>query len=246
MNIRIFRSKGTAGDRAIGKNVWQAGPECASLARSVAACILAAVLSAPTMANGAGPASGDLRVRGGIAAISFDERARVRVQGTEVSNGTVVLSGNQTFGGEVEYFLSERVSAAVNFGVPPVTRISGAGAMAPFQELGRVRYGMGALLGRWHAVPSAPLSPFVSLGVARLQIFDTTDSAVRGLRVDSAWSPVAQGGVDLRVKDRMGLYWHVSYAPLSTKAQGSVLGTPMFAKIRLAPTITQAGFYLDF
>lgn len=135
---------------------------------------------------------GDVVIKVGSAGVFFNSSAEVKVAGNVLPGGSVSLSNNATASGEVEYFLTPDISLAANFGVPPETRISGTGTLAPLGVAGRVRYGFGDVMARYHVGAAGRFSPFAGVGVGRIFVFSTRDGSVSGLSADSAWAPVFQ------------------------------------------------------
>jgi outer membrane protein len=217
-------------------------------AAGIAACAISALsAAAPAQAADAhGWERGDVVVRAGVAGILFHSSAQVRFGGNPVPGGSVALSNSVTPSGEIEYFPARSVSVAVNFGVPPEARITGTRTLAPLGEAGRVRYGLGAAVARFHLQPARRISPFAGVGVGRLFVLGTKDASVAGLSADSAWAPVIQGGVDWHIDRHISLYAHASYAPLKTNARGTALGLPMTARVTLNPVVVQGGLAFRF
>lgn len=210
----------------------------------IAAALLA---SAPACAdNAVGWHKGDIVIKAGGAGVFFNSSAEVKVAGNVVPGGSVSLSDNATVSGEVEYFVTPDISLAANFGVPPETRISGTGTLAPLGVAGRVRYGFGDVVARYHVGAAGRFSPFAGLGVGRIFVFSTKDGSVSGLSADSAWAPVFQGGADFHLNRQISLYANVSYVPVKTDARGVMQGLPMTALVTLNPTVVQAGLSYRF
>lgn len=190
--------------------------------------------------------AGDIVVKVGAAGVLFDGSAKVKFAGNTVPGGSVSLTDDVTASAEIEYYATNALSLALNFGLPPKTRIDATGTLAPLGEAGRVRYGLGTATVRYHLNASGSVSPFVGAGVGHLFVFNTRDGSVSGLDADDAWAPVVQGGVDLRLSRNIGLYANVSYAPVKTDARGTVMGMPMTARVTLDPTVVQGGLSYRF
>ncbi len=190
--------------------------------------------------------AGDVVIKLGAAGILFNSSADIEIAGNPVPGGNVKVSNDVTPSGEISYFFSPAISAAVNFGIPPKATVDGKGALAAAGELGRVRYGLGAVTLRYHLNDQGTVSPFIGGGVGRLFSFSEDDGSVLDLEVDSAWGPVIQGGVDVHLTPKFGLYANVSYSPIETDATGIVFGAPATADVKLNPTIVQGGVSYRF
>lgn len=191
--------------------------------------------------------SGDVVVKAGVAGVLFDSSAKVSLAGTPVPGSDAQLSNGVTASFEVEYFLSPNISTALDFGFPPPSAdVDGRGSLAPLGKAGETKYGIAGLTLRYHFNGSGKISPFVGAGVGRLFIFDTTDGTVSDLDAKGAWAPVIQGGVDMHLNQRLGLFANVAYAPMKTDASGTALGAPMTARVTLNPTVVQGGLSYRF
>lgn len=187
--------------------------------------------------------AGDVRIKFGPAGVLFNESAEVTIGGAVVPGGNVSLSDNVTVSGEIEYFATPAISAAVIFGLPPTTTITGEGALAPAGKLGKVHYGLGAAVIRYHLLPSRRFSPYIGAGVSHLFVFDEKDGALTNLKVRTAWSPMIEGGAEVRLADRIGLYSSIIYSTMKTRSQGSIFGAPASARVKLRPIVLQAGLF---
>ena len=190
--------------------------------------------------------AGDFVVKAGAAHLIFDSSAKVDIAGTTVPGGGLKLSDGTAASFEAEYFFTPAISAAINFGIPTTTRVTGTGTLAPAGEAGRVKYGIGVAVARYHFNAAGAFSPYLSAGVGHLFIFDETDGAVTNFKVDDAWAPVVQGGADMHISDRIGVFANVSYAPLKTDGGGAIMGAPTTARVTLNPTVIQGGLFYKF
>lgn len=207
------------------------------------------IAAAPTSSNAAEPigwTAGDIVIRTGPAVILFDGSAEVKVNGADVPGGSIGLSNNVTVTAEIEYFLSRSVSVAGIVGIPPRTRIRGTGNLSSVGEVGRVRYGLGVLVVRYHLNSGRRLSPYVGGGIVRFIAFSSKDGAVTQLHTESAWGPALQGGIDYHINDKLGLYASVAFVPIKTNAQGIARGLPATGRITADPTVFQGGLSYRF
>ncbi|HZU62581.1 MAG TPA: OmpW family outer membrane protein [Novosphingobium sp.] len=209
--------------------------------------LAALLLPLPALAaDDSGWHRGDFNLRLGAAGVMFGESGRVSVAGSPVAGSNITLTDNTTLAGEIEYFPTAHLSVAVNFGIPPQTTVGGAGTLAPLGQLGKVSYGIGAAMLRYHLFAHSRISPFAGVGVGHFFPTATHDGAVTGLRVGTATNVALQGGLDVHVNRHLGVYADVSYAPLKTTATGFILGFPALADVTLNPTIVQGGIAYRF
>jgi outer membrane protein len=209
---------------------------------------MAAIAVAPAAHAGEdqGWRKGDLVVSVGVAAILFDSTADIKLAGNPVAGGNVKLSNNTILSGSIEYFLARQFSLAFVAGIPPQTKVTGTGSLAPLGELGRVRYGLGSLVARYHFNASGRFSPYISAGASRFMVFGTKDGSVTNLNSEDAWAPVLQAGVDYHLSRHIGLFANATYIPVKTKASGTSRGLPMTAEATLKATLLKGGVAYRF
>ncbi len=189
---------------------------------------------------------GDLVVSAGVSVILLSSSADIELAGSPVQGGNVKLSNSVVPSGSIEYFAARNFSLVLVAGIPPQTKATGTGTLAPLGELGRVRYGIGSFIGRFHANASGRLSPYIGAGVSRFMVFGTKDGSVTDLRTEDAWAPVVQAGLDYHISRRIGLYAGATYVPVKTHSSGLSRGLPLTAKATLKSTTLKAGVSYRF
>lgn len=190
--------------------------------------------------------AGDLTVRLGAAGVFFDTSASVELGGAKLPNASVETTDAFTGALEVEYYLRPSFSVSLTAGIPPLTDVDGTGPLEPFGKLGEVRYGLAAVLAKYHFDRWGRFQPFLGAGASYFAVFDTEDAALGDLDVDDAFAPVIQAGADFMVSERVGLYASVTHAFLDTEGSGTALGLPVTADIELDPTVVQGGLLVRF
>ncbi len=220
----------------------------ASFVRSFASLGLALCLAAPQVRAEETPGwqKGDVVVSAGVAAILFDSNGRIALGGTPITDGNIKLSNNTNLSGTAEYFAAHNLSIALVAGIPPTTRVTGTGALAAAGELGRVKYGLATLVGRWHLNASGRLSPFIGAGVTRFMVFSTQDGSVTNLKASNAWAPVVQAGINYHLNRHVGLFALATYIPVKTEARGTSRGLPLTGSATLKTTILKSGLSYRF
>ena len=205
------------------------------------AVLPAAQAQARSHDTGEGWASGDVVVRGAVAAIKFDASSEVAFGGAPVPGAAVAVSNATTVSAEAELFIKPWASVAVTAGLPPSARLTAIGTLANAGQIGAVRYGTVSAFARFHLQPSKRLSPFAGLGVAHFFPIRLTDGSVSNLAVKAATAVALQAGFDLRVSRRVGLFASANWTPLRTQARGLFGPIPVDARIKLNPVIVQVG-----
>jgi len=203
--------------------------------------------AAPARAEEArGWQKGDVVVSAGVSAILFDSKADIALGGTPIADGNIRLSSNTNLSGTLQYFVARDMSVALVAGLPPTTRVTGSGTLAASGELGRVKYGLASLVGRYHLNADGRVSPFVGVGVSRFIAFSTRDGSVTNLKADNAWAPVVQGGVDYHLTRHIGIFALATYIPVKTEARGTSRGLPLTGRATLKTAILKGGLSYRF
>ena len=155
--------------------------------------------------------------RRSVVAIKFDSSATVDIGGAPVDGGSLSLSDGTTPALRSEYFLTPAISAAVNFGIPMKTTIRGEGTLAPAGEAGRVEYGIGAAMLRYHVDTGSALSPYVGVGRGPFVHFRYHRWRLDQFRRRQRLGAGVPGRRRCRLGQHIGLFANVSYAPLKTE-----------------------------
>ena len=219
------------------------------------ASLTAALLVFPGVAAAqvapAGSAAADANSQDGVylhvgaAALIFDARAAVTSRGATISGATVSIDPNVTAITEVGYRRG-RLGVSLTGGFPPVATVAGAGTLAPYGTLGRIRYGPVVLTGHYHFGGLGRFQPYVGGGPVLLLVFQDRDVAVTRLRVDNHWGVAAQVGAEYILTRRLALYLDFKKAALKTQATAELCGAPIQANIRLNPAVVSGGISFRF
>ena len=219
-----------------------------SAARS-AACLFAAgiaALAAPAAAQDGAWEAGDFSAKVSVVGFLLDSEGEIALAGQPFQGAGAEVGDGVTAAIDLEYFVTDNLSVAVNFGIPIETDITGTGVLAGAGTLGSVDYGIGATTLRYHFDLGGAVSPYIGAGAGKLFIFDEKDALVSNLDVKGAWAPVVQAGVNIFVTRNVGIYANASYAPLDTEATGLALGAPATVDMQLNPTVVQGGVLYRF
>ncbi|UEP32416.1 OmpW/AlkL family protein [Burkholderia sp. B21-007] len=187
----------------------------------------------------------------------------------EISGHAVPDTGSSvdhadTLGITFTHFLTDNIAVETVAGIPPKFKLSGTGVLssAAINPLGDVRQWSPALLLKYYfGRADARWRPYLGIGVSYIWFTNVhvgpafqqalsaqlTHGATTGLStsadVDSAWSPVFNGGLNYRFDKHWSAGLSVSYLPFGTKANlttrlpnGAVVKS--VAKITLDPLVT--------
>jgi outer membrane protein len=205
---------------------------------------LAADLTVPESAPIAHQPSFYLHV--GPAAVILDESARLKAAGQNVPGANIAMEPQATAVVEAGYFFTPNLAVSFTGGLPLHADIEAAGTMDGLGRVGETLYGPVALTAHYHFTGLGRVQPYLGLGPAFMYVFDDTDGLLTDLKIDHAFGFAFQGGIDLMLNERWGLFADAKKVILRTEASGSLGGVPIDADVTLDPLVVQAGLTFRF
>ena len=216
------------------------------MAGFLAVAIAGPAMASPALAQDFTPGAGDVALRAGPAAVFFDSSAKFEILGTSLAGADLKASNGMTLSVEAEVYVIQQVSLAVTVGIPPKSKVNGRGILEPVGRLGKVKYGLGSAIAKYHFNQSGAFQPFIGGGAAHFVSFREYDAAVTNLQVDSSWGPAVQAGAEYMLTDHIGLYASATHSWLKTDGTGTFSGLPISARVTLDPTALQGGLLFRF
>jgi len=185
--------------------------------------------------------------RVGVAGIIYHPGAKVSAGGTVVPGASATVSNNVTMIFEGGYYFTPNIAVSVMGGIPPKPKLTGAGTIASYGELGAVWYGPAVLSAHYHFLTKGPLQPYVGPGLAYAIILKKHNAALSGLQVHNNFAPVLQAGTDYMFNKKWGAFVDCKQIWLSVDAHGKIAGVvPARARVKLYPTVVSAGLKYRF
>lgn len=147
---------------------------------------------------------------------------------------------------EVGYFVLDQVSVQFAGTTPTETSNVPAGSLDGLPNLGNDEFSIFTLSANFHPLRGGGISPYVGGGVALQKVWDVEDRLAQNMDVHDAFGPLIQGGVEVAVGDRFGLFFDVKKAFYTANASGDLGPTRITAKAQLDPLLLQAGALIRF
>lgn len=209
----------------------------------LAACLAAvpSVAGAQSRDGNAGP----FFVHLGPGGLLFDAGAVVKAASVTVPRGSVSIDPNTTLIVEFGYRRGN-VGVSLTGGVPPRATVDGAGSLASYGALGRIRYGPIVLTAHYHFTQFGRFQPYIGAGPVFLLIFRAEDDAARQLAVKNSFGAAVQVGAEYRLRPHWSLFFDAKKAHLRTTATAELGGAPLAARIRLDPLVLAGGSSFHF
>ena len=187
--------------------------------------------------------------RVGYLVVPYHSSARIATNGQLVSGGTAKASNNMTVTFDVGCDITKNIAVSTTLGIPPKPHITGEGAVANLDVLGKVRYGPAFFTGYYRFPTIGRFRPYAGGGAAYAIIFKEFDGSVKHLQVHNNWGSVLQGGAEYQVNSKYTLFVDFKEVWLAVNAHGVLSdGTTVKARVKLNPSLVTVGikFHLPF
>lgn len=183
----------------------------------------------------------------GVGGALFNSSANIYALGQPVPGASLRASDNVTAVFDVGRYLTPNVSATLTAGIPPTSTLTGTGAVATYNKLGTVTYGPAVVAIQYHFPITGPLSVYVGGGVNYTIVFATGDGALTNFKVQGAFAPVLQAGLEYMIDKKWGVYADAKRLFLTAPASGNLGGlVPVTADVRLDPWVVSTGVTYRF
>jgi len=204
-------------------------------------CLLMA--ASPAMAQGP---DAKWFARGGVTRLKLVDKITLTAGGAPVPGADIHTPPHYTPTIQIGRFVADHFAVALTVGIPPHIKIYGTGTLQPFGRLAETTYGPAVLTLQYHPVNTGPVRPYLGVGAAYMIIFSTKDGAFQNVRIKNDLSPALEGGSDIMLSRRFGLFLDVKKAFLRTTASGTFGGAPVVGKVKLDPLALTAGAVVHF
>lgn len=151
----------------------------------------------------------------------------------------------------LNFFLSDHVSIegkAAALESQLRVRIVGSDFIAT-SDLGRAQiFPISAIL-QWHLSEHGTIRPYLGAGVAHVILHDVNRSvsgSVTGIHFKDPTGLVVDGGLEINLSKRFGIYGDARYIPVETKSTASFVGTTSAVQMNVRPLIVSGGIAWRF
>lgn len=201
---------------------------------------------APTQTAMAQSVGSDGFVHVGAGRFDFADKGEIFLNGTLDPN-----AGYRTprkWGAVVEggYFVLRPVAVRLSASTPVSTSNVPAGSLEGLPNLGTDTFSVFTLTATYHPLRGRVISPYLGGGVAQQHVWRVKDELATNLRIGDSFGPVIQGGVEVNVTPRLGLFADGKKAFYEADASGDIGPTRVTARARLDPVILSAGAVFRF
>jgi outer membrane protein len=151
----------------------------------------------------------------------------------------------------LNFFLSDRVSVEAKAAALESrlrVRIVGSDFIAT-ADLGRAQiFPISAVL-QWHLSEHGTIRPYLGAGVAHVILRDVNHSvtgSATGIHFKDPTGFVVDGGLEVNLSKRFGIYGDARYIPVETKSTASFVGTTSAVQMNVRPLIVSGGIAWRF
>jgi outer membrane protein len=182
----------------------------------------------------------------GVGGVIYHPAATVYADGTNIPGATAQVSNNVTLLVDAGYYVLPKLTVSLMAGIPPKPKLSGAGTISAYGELGSVWYGPAVLSAQYH-FGKGKFQPYFGPGVAYAIILRKHAAALEHIQVHNAFAPVIQAGGEYMFNKHLGAFVDCKQIWLSVDAHGDIAGVvPAKAHVKLYPTVPEAGLKYRF
>ena len=175
--------------------------------------------------------------RVGVTRVDFSASADVKIEGVAVPGGSATASNNDALTFDIGYTVNDEWDARFIFGIPPTTKVSGAGTLPPIL-LGKVTYAPAILSAVYKFPTVGTLRPYAGAGINYTRILKSKDSSLSSFDVDHAWAPVVHVGAELKINKDWFVNFDIRKVYLKSDASGFLGPQQVTAKVTLNPLLT--------
>lgn len=206
------------------------------------------IASAPAVAQ----EQGDAFVRVGAARTKLVDKGVIKENG--VVDPEAAYTTRETYHGVLTggYYILDRIALEASISTPATTNNIPAGSLAGTPNLGDDEFTMVTVGASLHPI-KGPISPYIGGGFVRHFTTQERDALAVGLDIPNASGPYIQGGVDVAISNRWGVFAEVRKAFYHTNASGKLPLDATFtqfaqvnAKAELDPLTIQLGLAAHF
>lgn len=213
-----------------------------SLQKFVAACAATALMAGTAAAED----KKNWIVHVGPAMLSLADEAVLSVGGNVIEGATIKTEDQFTPTIEVSRYIADEFALSVTVGLPPRAEIDAAGTLQGVGRLANVDYGPSAVTLQYHPLRGQRVDPYIGAGFSYMLITNTQDAVFQDVEVENDLGAALQAGVNIGVNDRIGVFFDVKKAFLTTKATGTFGGADAVAEVVMDPLVISAGASLTF
>lgn len=185
-------------------------------------------------------------VRLGVAHLDLADTGPVFVNGTRDPGADYRTDKDWIGSVEFGHFFHQNVAVRLAGTTPAKTFNMPAGSLAGTPNLFNDTSSNFTLTATWHPLRGSKFSPYVGGGIGMNKIWDTEEKLATDVKISDAHGPVIQGGVEVDLSDRFGIYFDAKKAFWSADASGFLGPVFINAEAELDPVILQAGGVFRF
>src|SRR5262249_53669604 len=186
-------------------------------------------------------------VRAGGAGFFYNSSLTVHAAAGQVPGADSSMDPNYTLAIELGVFpfsgrgLLDDIAFSLALGIPPKASVAGSDSIAQAGTLAKATFGPAALTAHYHLRSVPYVKPYLGAGVTYCIVFSTEDGSLMNASVDPAFGAVFQGGFDVPLGDRWGLFADAKFVLLSTTVTGTFAGMPTSTDLTLNPLVITLG-----
>ncbi|GAA0867523.1 hypothetical protein GCM10009116_00700 [Brevundimonas basaltis] len=144
------------------------------------------------------------------------------------------------------WFVTDHIAIEASISEEAETHNYPGGSLTGLPDLGVDAFQTTSASVTWHPMRGQRFSPYVGAGYVYQNTTGNTDGFGQDFRIEDSKGPMLQGGVDVELTDRFGVFVDFKKAWQRADGTGVLLGAPLYADSKLDPVSVQAGLTVRF
>lgn len=211
---------------------------------SLLPALLVATIATPAAAQSTDSANSFVRV--GLARIKLADEGPVKINGTLDPGAEYTTPERYVAKVELGTFVTEKIAVQLSATTPGTTANIPAGSLAGTPNLFDDTFSIFTATANFHPLRGGTISPYVGAGIGWQHVWKVKERLASDVKVGDAVGPVIQGGVEINLTERFGIYAEAKKAFWKNDASGSLGPAFITAKAELDPFILSVGGVIRF
>jgi outer membrane protein len=139
------------------------------------------------------------------------------------------------------WFITDKIALEASIQEEAETHNYPGGSLTGLPDLGVDAFQTTSASVTWHPLRGRRFSPYVGGGYVYQNTTDNTDGFGQDFRIEDSHGVLLQGGVDVALTDRWGVFVDFKKAWYRADGSGVLMGAPLYADSKLDPLSVQLG-----
>jgi outer membrane protein len=173
-------------------------------------------------------------------------------EGVTYAGGAPVVGGGYetpaAYGFHIQGFKTvfQNLELNVSLDLPFETSNTANGSLTGVGNLVTDTFAFATAGANWRFKNSSAFEPYIGGGASFYRLLTLDDGVAQDVNIEDAWGTVINAGIDIRIKDNLGLFIDVKKYFIETVATGSLGGGAILSEVVLDPVTVSTGLSLKY